>query len=78
MSPEQGRPLFEYWIQSGQAWETWALSEKDLHDEPALWFHDIFRRNGTPYDLEEAKTIWWHTTGADLRFGQKRVSRDSL
>ena len=48
------------------------MPEKHLHDEPALWFHDIFRRNGTPYDPEEAKTIWWYTTGADLRFHESR------
>lgn len=26
-------------------------------DEPALWFHDIFRKDGTPYKEEEVKSI---------------------
>jgi hypothetical protein len=25
--------------------------------EPKLWFHDIFRKNGTPYDPEEIAVI---------------------
>ncbi|MBO9570679.1 MAG: cellulase family glycosylhydrolase [Chitinophagaceae bacterium] len=25
--------------------------------EPAVWFHDIFRKDGTPYDSSEVKTI---------------------
>jgi len=25
--------------------------------EPALWFHDIFRKDGSPYNLEEVNTI---------------------
>ena len=25
--------------------------------EPKLWFHDIFRRDGTPYDPEEIRVI---------------------
>ena len=26
-------------------------------DEPKLWFHDIFRTDGTPYKAEEVKVI---------------------
>jgi hypothetical protein len=25
--------------------------------EPALWFHDIFRKDGTPYDAQEVALI---------------------
>jgi hypothetical protein len=26
-------------------------------DEPKVWFHDIFRKDGTPFDQEEVDTI---------------------
>ncbi len=35
------------------AWDT-ALPEVD---EPPVWFHDIFRKDGTPYSKEEINTI---------------------
>ncbi len=35
-------------------WDSW---EKSYHDEPALWFHDIFRADGTPYDAKETAFI---------------------
>ena len=28
-------------------------------DEPPLWFHDIFRKDGTPYSQEEVDVIRW-------------------
>ena len=42
--------------------------EKDTQepqDDP--WFHDVFYENGTAYDPEELKSIWWHTIGSELR-----------
>ena len=35
-------------------WDSW---ENTYHDEPELWFHDIFRSNGEPYNLREVEFI---------------------
>ncbi len=35
-------------------WDSW---EKTYTAEPALWFHDIFRPDGTPYDSRETEFI---------------------
>jgi hypothetical protein len=35
-------------------WDSW---EKQYAAEPALWFHDIFRKDGTPYDPREVALI---------------------
>jgi hypothetical protein len=35
-------------------WDSW---EKTYTGEPSLWFHDIFRKNGTPYDPKEVTLI---------------------
>ncbi|MFZ9046951.1 MAG: cellulase family glycosylhydrolase [Cyclobacteriaceae bacterium] len=35
-------------------WETW---EKKYAKEPEVWFHDILRRDGTPYSQEEVDLI---------------------
>lgn len=35
-------------------WDSW---DKTYTAEPPLWFHDIFRKNGTPYRLEEVDLI---------------------
>ena len=35
-------------------WETWG---KNYTGEPALWHHDIFRADGTPYRAEETAYI---------------------
>ena len=35
-------------------WDSW---EKPYHSEPAVWFHDIFRADGTPYDAKEIELI---------------------
>ena len=36
-------------------WDSWAHPYTDRH--PSIWFHDIFRKDGTPYRLEEVKFI---------------------
>jgi hypothetical protein len=36
------------------AWDSW---EKEYPDEPPLWFHDIFRGDGTPYNAKETELI---------------------
>ncbi|GMW01383.1 MAG: hypothetical protein AMXMBFR84_25200 [Candidatus Hydrogenedentota bacterium] len=35
-------------------WHSW---EKPFTEEPTPWFHDVFRRDGTPYDESEAALI---------------------
>jgi hypothetical protein len=35
-------------------WDSW---EKQYPDEPPLWFHDIFRPSGQPYDPKETDLI---------------------
>lgn len=35
-------------------WDSWI---KTYTNEPPVWFHDIFRVNGTPYDMEEVAFI---------------------
>jgi hypothetical protein len=35
-------------------WDSW---EKSYHQEPPLWFHDIFHKDGTPYDSKETELI---------------------
>jgi hypothetical protein len=35
-------------------WDSW---EKEYKAEPEVWFHDIFRPDGTPYDAKETELI---------------------
>ncbi len=43
-------------------WDSWG---KSYTGEPAVWFHDIFRSNGLPYDAKEVELIR-QLTGADM------------
>ena len=40
--------------QTKYAWDSW---EKQYTQEPELWFHDVFRKDGTPYKQEEVELI---------------------
>ena len=44
-------------------WDSW---EKSYTTEPEVWFHDIFRKNGKPYDPTETNLIR-ELTGADSK-----------
>jgi hypothetical protein len=35
-------------------WDSWT---KEYTAEPPVWFHDIFRADGTPYDPNEVRLI---------------------
>ena len=35
----------------------WASWDKKFTAEPELWFHDVFRKDGTPYDTKETELI---------------------
>ena len=45
-------------------WDSW---EKQYTSEPSPWFHDIFRRDGTPYDPAEVEYIKRLTGAAQTR-----------
>ena len=40
-------------------WDSWL---KEYTAEPELWFHDIFRQDGTPYRQKEVDVIKALTT----------------
>lgn len=40
--------------QTKYAWDTWV---KEYKEAPVVWFHDIFRADGTPYSQEEVNLI---------------------
>jgi hypothetical protein len=42
-------------------WDSW---QKSYEAEPTVWFHDIFRQDGKPYDAKEVELIR-QLTGAD-------------
>jgi hypothetical protein len=42
-------------------WDSW---EKSYEADPTVWFHDIFRQDGTPFDAKEVELIR-RLTGAD-------------
>ena len=35
-------------------WDSW---KKQYTEEPKLWFHDVFRKDGAPYDTHEIEII---------------------
>lgn len=47
--------------QTQYPWDTW---QKKYAAEPRVWFHEIFRADGTPYDLREVEYIR-HVTGVN-------------
>jgi hypothetical protein len=38
-------------------WDSWQHPYTDPNQQPAVWFHDIFRFNGTPYSQQEVDFI---------------------
>jgi hypothetical protein len=42
-------------------WDSWT---KQYTNEPPLWFHDILRKDGTPYKTEEVQYIRQLTLGS--------------
>lgn len=40
--------------QTNYPWDSW---QKPYTEEPKPWFHDVFRKNGQPYDSSEVKFI---------------------
>ena len=55
---EQNIGAINWGLVSGKTNTIYAWDEKVPDgSEPKLWFHDIFRRDGSPYDLKEIKTI---------------------
>jgi hypothetical protein len=56
-------------------WDSW---DKKYTGEPAVWFHDIFRRDGTPYDAKEVEYIKSLTREAKVRKPQRQTSMPVL
>lgn len=46
--------------QTKYPWDSW---EKTYTNEPELWFHEVFRNDGTPYKEEETQLIYKMTDG---------------
>ena len=46
--------LFNGKIQTIYPWHSW---QEKLTSEPELWHHDVFREDGTPYDMDEILLI---------------------
>jgi Glycosyl hydrolases family 43/Cellulase (glycosyl hydrolase family 5) len=46
--------LFDGKSQTIYPWESWT---KKYTTEPEIWFHDVFRKDGTPYDKKETNLI---------------------
>ena len=46
--------LFSGKSQTIYPWDSW---EKKYTDEPEPWFHDVFREDGTPYNIKEVQLI---------------------
>jgi hypothetical protein len=42
-------------------WDSWQKPYTDR--EPAIWFHEIFRKNGEPYQTKETELIRRLTKG---------------
>jgi hypothetical protein len=62
---KQGVAAYNWGLVDGKSqtiypWDSW---KKQYTVEPPLWFHDIFRRDGTPYRPEEAEYIRRLTRG---------------
>ncbi|MBT1702549.1 cellulase family glycosylhydrolase [Chryseosolibacter indicus] len=53
--------------QTSYPWDSWTVS---YAGEPSLWFHDIFRADGTPYKEEEINYL--------SRFKQKKNDRPAM
>ena len=52
--------------QTNCAWDSWTI---ETADEPILWFHDVFRSDGQPYDEKEVAYI--------VRFTRKHFKQQS-
>jgi hypothetical protein len=46
-------------MQTFLPWESW--EHPYIHSEPPVWFHDVFRADGTPYRTAETKLLRWLT-----------------
>lgn len=49
---------------SGKTNTIFPWGSKEGSPEPAIWFHDIFRKDGTPFSLEEVDVIKKYTLGS--------------
>jgi hypothetical protein len=52
-----GVPAINWGLVSGKSNTIFPWGSKEGSPEPTVWFHDVFRKNGTPYDINETKLI---------------------
>ena len=55
-------------------WDSW---KKKYTSEPSPWFHDIFRRDGTPYDANEVRYIKSVTGAKETKRDKRKASLSS-
>jgi len=48
---------YNWGLVSGKTQTIYPWGSKGGGPEPAVWFHDIFRRDGTPFDRDEVALI---------------------
>ncbi len=53
-------------------------SNKRGSPEPEVWFHDVFHKDGTPYDKEEVEAIRKATADKQIDFSAKDSSQPNL
>lgn len=46
---------------AGKTQTIWSWKDRGSAGEPEVWYHDIFRRDGSPFDPEEVELIRRHT-----------------
>jgi len=52
---------------SGKTNTIYAWGSHEGDPEPKIWFHDIFRKDGTPFDQTEIDVIKQHTMQNDKK-----------
>lgn len=52
-----GVPAINWGLVSGKSNTIFPWGSKEGSPEPAVWFHDVFRSDGTPYNASETKLI---------------------
>jgi hypothetical protein len=57
----EGVGCYNWGLVSGKTQTIYPWGSEGGGPEPELWFHDIFRKDGTPYDPEEIRAIKRHT-----------------
>jgi hypothetical protein len=60
----EGIGCFSWGLVSGRTQTAWSWKDRPGTPEPAVWFHDILRRDGTPFDPAEVEILRRETGAA--------------